>query len=195
MMPSRKGRRSNIETHARRTEILAAIARHTPTKTISSLFGVSTYSIYRWIQANRAVNDRETRRAMRKLKGETLHRDDPELSSGDRLAVQLRDLEVQKRRMILVQDACLKIGDLRQAAFVADVIGRNCRHAASISEVLRLRQMSPAATFASSEEYKQLRDDLLQAPSPEAVEHTEVVLNRFEAKTAPYVPDELEQLY
>jgi hypothetical protein len=193
-MSKGKGRRSSIETHEHREQILASIARRTPVKLISQQYKISKDCIYRWIQSNRPVNDRETRRAMRKLKGETLHRDDPERSTGDALADQLRDLEEQKRRLLSVQDACLRIGDLRQAAFVADIIGRNCRHAASISEVLRLRQLSP--TLVSSEEYKQLREDLLQgAPSPEAVEHAAEVLEAFENKAAPYVPDEREKLY
>jgi hypothetical protein len=189
-----KGRHSSLETHPQREQILDALARHMPPKLISSQYAVSTWVLYRWQQARRPENDREKRRAMRQLKGETL-RHDPAEAGGDALVGTLRDLEVQKRRMLSVQNAALKLGDLQRAAYVSDVIARNARHAAAIAEVLRLRQRTPATTFRESAEYQKLRADLLKVPTPEAVEHTAAVLGTFEAQGTLPVPDEFEELY
>jgi hypothetical protein len=190
-MKPRQGRHSSLESHPQREKILEAVARHVPVKTIAAQFDVTVWVVYRWIAAHRL--DKESRQAWRRLKGATLRADDPVESSGDALTDKLRDLETQKRRMLAVQDACIKTGDLQRAAYVSDVIARNVRHQSAIHEVLRVRLLGPAATFAASPEYQKLRADLLKISPPEAVEHTVAVLDHFEAGTP--VPDELERLY
>jgi hypothetical protein len=176
---STHGRRSSLESHPQREKILAAIARHMPVKLIVAEFGVGKHVIYRWIVANRLASDRLSRRALRQLHGETLPVD-LEGSTGDDLADQIRDLEVQKKRMVAVQDTCLKIGDLQRAGYISDIINRCCRHIASISEVLRLRLLPP--NFVASDDYKGLKKALLRGP-PEIAEHAAKVLERFETES------------
>jgi hypothetical protein len=189
-----RGRRSTLEDHPQREQILEAIARRVPVKVIAQQFGVTHWCLYRWIQAHRPRQDREERRALRKLKSAT-HTDHLKTVGGDDLDDKFRELKVQQQRLIAAQDFALKTGDLQRVATIADSIGRNIRHFAALNEMMRLRSQTPVTRFAASPEFQQLRADLLRGLAPEAAEHTEMVLGNFAAQTAPVIPDELEALY
>jgi hypothetical protein len=191
---SRKGRRSSLEYHKDREAILALLARKVSVKNICAQFpGLSKDVLYRWIASQRPANDREARKALRKLRGETMHLREGLISSNDRLAVGLHELDIQKARLISAQNAALRLGDLQRVSFIADTIARNVRHAAALSEVQRLRLQNPATNFATSKEYRDLREDVLRKLPPSAVASAAEVFDRFEAE--PYQPDEQEKLY
>jgi hypothetical protein len=188
-----KGRRSTLADHPEREKILEALARRVPIKLLAKQHNITTWVLYRWIAAHRPKEDKEKRRVLRRLKAETLAVTNNEATNGDALSCNLADLRVQRERLLSIQAACIKNGDLRQAGFISDCISRNIGHCAAIGEMARLRSLTPASI--TREDYEKLRTDLLKAPTPAASEHVAKVLGKFEAKNSAVVPDEYEELY
>jgi hypothetical protein len=139
-----RGRRSKLEDHPARDQIISDLARRVPIRKLCEEHHLSRDVIYRYLRSHSHGPDRKTRAALRALKRAQGVAVDAASAAGD-LPERLGELAQQLRVLKSAQAVATASGDLQRVANLADAIGRVVRHQAALSEQLRLRQLPIAS--------------------------------------------------
>jgi hypothetical protein len=179
---------SSVTKHPDRAAIEMALARGTPVRHIAKRHGLSIHVLYRY-KAALPPQLRVKHVAHRLKAGADLEQLKITESEGI-----LQNLALQRCRLLLVQDAALEAGDRREVAHLADCLNRNIKSTGQYLGEFQKVSTQISLNILISDEYLNLRSQLLAALSayPAARKAVAAALQAAEAKAAATPPMKAE---
>jgi hypothetical protein len=171
---------STILNHPDRLKIEHDIAIGVPSRTIGHKYGISKDTILRW------KNKMPPQLLAKKYANLLAATDDLEQLRIDESEGLLKNLAMQRARILLAQDKAIKLGDLMSIARLSHQVHENIRLVGSYLGEFARRSIETNISLLIQPEYLQLRTALVTAlkPFPEARAAVAAVLHRIEGAAA-----------
>jgi hypothetical protein len=175
---------SSVTKHPDRAQIEMALAKGTPVRHIAKRFGVSIHVLYRFKAA--LPKHLVVKHVAHRLKAGA---DLEQLKITESEGI-LQNLALQRCRLLLVQDAALEAGDRREVAHISDVINRNIQSTGRYLGEFQKVSTQISLNILVSDEYLNLRSQLMAAlaPFPAARKAVALALQAAERAAASVPP-------
>jgi hypothetical protein len=171
---------SRVVDHPDRGRIEYDLGRGTPVRALSRKYGLSIHSLYRF-RAKMPPQLRAKHMGARLKAGADLER--LRLDESENI---LQNLALQRARLLLSQDRALEVGYGREVTYIAGEIHRNIKLVGQYLGEFAQHQIKTSVSVLISEEYLQMRTDLMRvlAKYPDARREVAAALHAREALAA-----------